>query len=95
MARGQHHGVAALQCEGQLAEKLADSLVFIRALAPRQCSSYLLHLNNSAGMESPQGLHGEGQELQTLLATGFLCVPELPLNCFVERSSWFNGTLHI
>ena len=74
-ARGQHHGVATLQGEGQLAEQLAGSLAFLGALAPGQCSSYLLHLNNSAGMESPQGLHGEGQELKTLLATGFLLCP--------------------
>ena len=61
-ARGQHHGVAALQGEGQLAEQLADSLAFFRALAPGQCSSYLLHLNKCADMKPPQGLHGEGQD---------------------------------
>ena len=44
MARGQHHGVAALQCEGQFAEQLADSLAFIRALAPRQCGQLFASL---------------------------------------------------
>ena len=85
----------ALQCEGQLAEQLADSLAFLGALAPRQCSSYLFHLNYCASMDTPQGLHGKGQELKTLLATGFLSVHELPLNSFSERSARFNGTLHI
>ena len=33
-ARGQHHGIATLQGEGQLAEQLADSLAFLGALAP-------------------------------------------------------------
>ena len=86
MARRQHHGVAALQCKGQLAKQLADSLAFLGALAPGQCCSYLLHLNNCASMEPPQGLHGEGQELETLLSTGFLSVPELPLNSFGEMN---------
>jgi len=31
-ARGQHHGIATLQGEGQLAEQLADSLAFLGAL---------------------------------------------------------------
>ena len=57
--------------------------------------SYLLHLNYCASMETPQGLHCKGQELKTLQATGFLSVPELPLNSFSERSARFNGTLHI
>ena len=35
-ARGQHHGVATLQCQGQLAEQLAGSLAFLGALAPGQ-----------------------------------------------------------
>ena len=70
-ARGQHHGVAALQGEGQLAEQLADSLAFLGSLAPGQCSSNLLHLNNCAGMKSPQGLHSEGQELKSFVMCDF------------------------